>query len=70
MENPWGKIILGGLAAAAIWNSLGPEGKRKAINVLEATLVTVEQVGDSSAYAWEEALGHFQRGLAAKEGQP
>jgi len=44
MENPWGKIILGGLAAAATWNSLGPEGKRKAINVLEATLMTVEQV--------------------------
>ena len=22
-----------------------------------------------AAYAWEEALGHFQRGLAAKEGQ-
>ena len=44
MENPWGKIILGGLAAAATWNSLGPEGKRKAINVLEATLITMEQV--------------------------
>jgi len=44
MENPWGKIILGGLAALGTWNSLGPEGKRKAIEILEATLVTVEQV--------------------------
>ncbi len=44
MDNPWGKIILGGLAALGTWNSLGPEGKRKAIEILEATLVTVEQV--------------------------
>ena len=44
MENPWGKIILGGLAALGTWNSLGPEGKRKAIEILDATLVTVEQV--------------------------
>ncbi len=44
MENPWGKIILGGLAAAATWNSLGAERQRKAIQILEATLVTVEQV--------------------------
>ncbi len=43
MENPWGKIILGGLAALGTWNSLGPEGKRKAIEILEATLITVEQ---------------------------
>ena len=44
MENPWGKIILGGLAAAATWNSLGAERQRKAIELLEATLMTVEQV--------------------------
>ena len=44
MENPWGKIILGGLAAAATWNSLGAERQRKAIEILEVTLVTVEQV--------------------------
>jgi len=43
MDNPWGKIILGGLAALGTWNSLGPEGKRKAIEILEATLITVEQ---------------------------
>jgi len=43
MENPWGNIILGGLAALGTWNSLGPEGKRKAIEILEATLITVEQ---------------------------
>ena len=44
MENPWGKIILGGLAAAATWNSLGVERQQKAIEILEVTLATVEQV--------------------------
>ena len=38
MDNPWGKIILGGLAAAATWNSLGAERQRKAIELLEVTL--------------------------------
>ncbi len=36
MDNPWGEIILGGLAALGTWSSLGPEGKRKAIEILEA----------------------------------
>ena len=44
MNNPWDKIILGRLAALGTWNSLGPEGKRKAVEILEATLMTVEQV--------------------------
>ncbi len=44
MDNPWGKIILGSLAALATWNSLGAERQRKAIELLEATLMTVKQV--------------------------
>ncbi len=47
MENPWGKIILGGLgglAALSTWKSMSPEQQRKVVKFLEASFVTAGEV--------------------------
>jgi DNA-binding CsgD family transcriptional regulator len=43
MENPWGKAILGCLAAIVTWKALGPERQHKVIRFLDQVAMAAEQ---------------------------